>query len=131
MRKVIEVSARRPVIVAGLVLVGAVLQGWSSWRPLNSAGLVISLVLVIAAAGLLMRRPWAAWLVVGQAVLVFALAIWIAGALIVRGWVYPDLAGNVFSLIPIAVWLLTWIGLALAVRGRLRQSRDPTRDFVG
>ena len=122
---------RRPVIVAVLVLVLAGFQGWSSWRPFAPVGLAFAMVLMGAAAGLLMRRAWAAWLVVGQAVLVFASAVWIVGASIVRGWVYPDLARNIISLIPITVWLAAWTGLALAVRGRLRPPRAAPRDLAG
>jgi hypothetical protein len=106
-------QARRPYISAGLLLAYAAWFAWAGWRSDSLANKIACVVTGLAAAGLLLRWPWARWLAMVCAALAWCAFLLAVVPLYRTGGPYPEPARNVIALIPGALWLASWTAIAL------------------
>lgn len=107
---------RPPFVLASVLLLMAALLAWSAYISSSLVAWSGPAVLIVAVTGLLLRQGWARWLVLVCAAVAWLAWFWAVGGVLLRGWPYTDPISSAFSLVPGVLWLLTWAGIAAALR---------------
>lgn len=106
---------RRLVIVAAILIALAIWLAWSALIEISLVSLVLPAALAVAAVGLLLRQPWARWLVLGCVAFTCLAWLWAVGAVVAAGWPYENPFMTVGSLIPGVSLMALWAGICAAL----------------
>ncbi len=97
-------------------LVAALYMGWLGVTASDPEFLIYAALLVITAVGLLFKRRWSQWAVIGYTALTIAGWVIAVTRLAMTSWPYPDATASAYGLSVGVLWMAVWIMISMAVR---------------
>ena len=105
------------LVLSGVfALMAAFYMAWLGYTTSDPEYLIYAVLLLITAIGLLFKRRWSQWAVIGYTTLTIAGWVIAVTRLAMTSWPYPDATASAFGLSAGVLWMAVWIMISVVVR---------------